>query len=355
MAINLYNTRTMLAAKEVLAPKATFLRDRYFPTSDADIFDTEKVDIDYKDEQNNKIAPAILPEVGGIPVDRRGYETHEFEPPTFAPARVLTSSHLFKRQAGEVIGATATPQQREAKILADDLLDLGRMIDLREEQMAAQTLINNAYTIKQYADKYGSQSVDKQIKFYTEGSNPATYTSTGWTTSSHNILSDLAAMANLLTNRGLPATDVILAGDAADVFLANSDIKGILDNRRFEMGLVKPEELAEGAVLIANLNVKGHIMNIFSYGRQYTDESGSTQSFLPSGSCIVTAPGCGRTAYGVVAQIEEGSDDYSFYAGRRVPHVTVDRNSGVRKLELQAKPLTIPNVKNPYIFSDVIS
>ena len=355
MAINLYDTRTMLAAKEIFAPKSTFLRDRYFPTSDADIFATEKVDIDFKDEQNNKIAPAILPETGGIPVDRRGYETHEFEPPTFAPARILTAGHLFKRQAGEVIGATATPQQREAQILADDLADLGRMIDLREEQMAAQTMLNNAYTIKQYADKYGTQSIDKKIKFYTEGSNPATYTGAGWTTSSTNIISDLANMANLLTNRGLPATDVILAGDAADVFLANSEIQKILDNRRYELGQVKPEELPDGAVLIAVLNVKGHMMNIFSYGRQYTDESGSTQSFLPNGSCIVTAPRCGRTAYGMIAQIEEGNDDFSFYAGRRVPHVTVDRNTGTRKLELQAKPLTIPNVKNPYIFSDVIS
>lgn len=355
MPINLYDTRTMLAAKEVFAPKASFLRDRYFPTSDDDIFPTEKVDIDYKDEQNNKIAPAILPEVGGIPVDRRGYETHEFEPPTFAPARILTSGHLFKRQAGEVIGALATPQQREAKILADDLADLGRMIDLREEQMAAQTMLNNAYTIKQYADKYGTQSVDKQIKFYSEGSNPAVYTSTGWTSSSTNIISDLAAMANLLTNRGLPASDVILAGDAADVFLANSSIKSILDNRRYEMGLVKPEELPDGAVLLANINVKGHIMNVFSYARTYTDENGSTQSFLPSGACVVTAPACGRTAYGMIAQIEEGSKEFTFYADRRVPHVTVDRNSGVKKLELQAKPLTIPNVKNPYIFADVIA
>jgi hypothetical protein len=354
MAVNLYDTRTMLSATEVLAPKASFLRDRYFPTSDADIFDTEKVDIDYKDEQNNKIAPAVLPETGGIPVDRRGYETHEFEPPTFAPERVLTARHLSKRQAGEVYGSLMTPQQREAKILAEDLTDLGRMIDLREEYLAAQTLLNNGYTVKQYADKYGTQGIDKTLTFYSEGSNPATYTSAGWSSSSTNIISDLAAMADSLTKRGLPATDAIVAGDVADVMLANSEIQKLLDIRRFELGSVKPEELPNGATLVMVLNVKGHIMNIFSYTKSYTTEAGATADFIPSGSVIVTAPACGRTAYGSITQIEENVGDFVTYAGRRVPHVTTDSHSSVRTLTLKSKPLTIPNVKNSFVYADVL-
>ena len=355
MGINLYDTRTMLAAKEVFAPKASFLRDRYFPTSDADIFDTKKVNIDYKDEQNNRIAPAVLPGTGGIPVDRRGYETHEFEPPTFAPERALTEDRLFTRQAGEVIGGALSPAQREANILAEDLADLGHMIDLREEQMAAKTLLANGYTIKQYADKFGTQSIDKTILFYSEESNPAVYTSAGWTSSSTNIISDLAAMADSLTKRGLPATDVVVAGDVADVMLGNSEIQELLDIRRYELGQVKPEKLPNGAVLIAVLNVKGHIMNVFSYTMSYTDESGSSVDFIPSGSVVVTAPACGRTAYGCVAQIENGATEYSYYAGRRVPQVVVDHYNNTKTLILRSKGLAIPNVKNPFVFADVLN
>ena len=355
MAINLYDTRTMLAAKEVFAPSSTFLRDRYFPTSDADIFDTKKVNIDYEDEQNNKIAPAVLPGTGGIPVDRRGYETHELEPPTFAPERVLTSDAMFDRQAGEVIGGGLTPAQREANILAKDLADLGRMIDLREEQMAAKTLTENAYVIKQYADKFGSQGEDKTLKFYSEVSNPAVYISSGWSSSSTNIISDLAAMADSLTKRGLPASDVVVAGDVGDVMLGNSEIQELLDIRRYELGTVKPEELPNGAVLIAVLNVKGHIMNIISYSRTYTDESGASKEFLPSGSVVVTAPACGRTAYGCVAQIENGETSYSYYTGRRVPQVVVDHKSNIKTLTLRSKGLVIPNVKNPFVFADVLN
>ena len=82
MPIDLYSTRTMLAAKELVKPQATFLRDRYFPTSEANIFDTEKVIIDYKDEAGNKLAPVVLPIKGGIPVAREGYETEEMTPRT---------------------------------------------------------------------------------------------------------------------------------------------------------------------------------------------------------------------------------------------------------------------------------
>lgn len=355
MAVNLYDTRTMLAAKEVFAPSSTFLRDRYFPTSDNDIFDTKKIDIDFKDEQNNKLAPAVLPGTGGIPVDRRGYETHELEPPTFAPERVLTDDHLFNRQAGEVFGGSVTPQQREANILSEDLADLGRMIDLREELMAAKTLTENGYAIKQYADKYAAQGIDKNIVFYTEPSNPAVYTSSGWSTSSTNIISDLAAMAGSLTKRGLPASDVVVAGDVADVMLGNSEIQELLDIRRYELGQVKPEALPSGAVLVAVLNVKGHIMSVFAYDRTYTDEAGLTKEFIPSGSVVVTAPGCGRTAYGCVAQIENGQSNFSYYAGRRVPQVVVDHNNNIKTLVLRSKGLTIPNVKNPFVFSDVLN
>jgi hypothetical protein len=193
------------------------------------------------------------------------------------------------------------------------------------------------------------------VKFYTEGSNPAVYTGSGWSTSSTNIIADLDTMANRLTKRGLPATDVIVASDVADVMMGNSEIQELLDIRRYELGQVKPEELPEGAVLIAVLNVKGHIMNVFSYSMSYTAEDGSSVDFIPSGSVVVTAPKCGRMAYGAISQLEEGVDGFVTYAGRRVPHVVSNVHDNVRTLTLQAKPLAIPNVKNPFVFSKVLA
>ena len=36
--INIYQTQTMIAALQLMPPRPTFLRDRYFPTSEKDIF-----------------------------------------------------------------------------------------------------------------------------------------------------------------------------------------------------------------------------------------------------------------------------------------------------------------------------
>ena len=50
MPFNFYDTHTLLMAVQQLAPAATFLRDRYFPTNDAsDIFATEDVLVEYRD------------------------------------------------------------------------------------------------------------------------------------------------------------------------------------------------------------------------------------------------------------------------------------------------------------------
>ena len=100
MPINLYDTYTMLEAVKLMKPRSTFLRDRYFPTGANDIFTTKSVLVDYVDETGNKLAPAVMPHVGGIPVAREGYETEELVPPKFAPERVLTVDQLETRLAG---------------------------------------------------------------------------------------------------------------------------------------------------------------------------------------------------------------------------------------------------------------
>lgn len=359
MAFNLYDTHTLLQFQEVVKPKSTFLRDRYFPTAPEDIFVSEDVAVDYKDEAGSSLAPVVLPSKGGIPVAREGYETHYITPPLLAPERPLTADQLMKRQAGEQVFSAVTPEQREATILAQDLKDLNDLIDNREEYMAAQTLLHNGYTLKQYADRYGSDNyVEKEVKFYNESVNPAIYTpSADWSKTSESIISDIAAMADILTRRGLAATDLIVSGSVADVMLSNEQILKLLDNRRFILAQeVNPTETGNGAVLIAVLNVKGHLMNVYSYTREYVDETTNQSTpYITDGYVVVTAPAMGRTAYGAVTQIEGAARDFVTYAASRVPHVIVDEHSNTRTLIQQAKPIVMPKVKNAAISAQVLS
>lgn len=47
MAIDIYKTKTMLAAVRQMTPVTSFLRDRYFPTGSGDMFPTEEVLVEY--------------------------------------------------------------------------------------------------------------------------------------------------------------------------------------------------------------------------------------------------------------------------------------------------------------------
>lgn len=350
----IYRTLTMIAAIKQMPPRHTFLRDRYFPTGAGDIFPTDEVLIDYKDG-NKKIAPVVAPRKGGITVMREGYTTKRYEPPFVAPKRPLTIDDLNKRGFGENLYTQITPEQREAQVLGQDLSELGVMIDGREEYMAAQAMLNNGYTLKQYIDDYGGKFEEWDLFFYDGSNNPAKYTPSGkWSNPTYDILGDLKAMSKLLTSRGLPVADLVMSGDVGDYVINNNAIQKLLDNRRINIGEITPIELPDGASRIAVLNVDGKNINLISYDETYEDESGDIVPYMGSGNVVLTAPASGRTLYGAVSQLEQSDSRFHTYAATRVPKYTADADNEVRTIKVSAKPLLIPNNKAPWISAKVL-
>ena len=94
MPINIYTTKTMLAAVKQIKPATSFLRDRYFPSGAGDLFPTEEVLVEFKDATGNKMAPVVLPRKGSVSVERDGYTTSKMTPPLVAPSRPLTIDDL---------------------------------------------------------------------------------------------------------------------------------------------------------------------------------------------------------------------------------------------------------------------
>lgn len=356
MAINIYQTQTMLAALALMRPKHTFLRDRYFPTTEHDIFVTEDVMVEYQDEAKRKLAPCVIPLKGGIPIGRDGYRTERFTPPYVAPERPLTIDDLNKKQFGETLFSRKTPAAREASILRKDMVELREMIDGREEYMAAQTLFNNGYTMKQYADDYGGDKYEEfQINFYDGDVNPAVYIpSEAWSRTCTTIQKDLFLIARTLKQRGLKAADVLFGDDVADVLINNEYIQKLMDNRRLDLIQIDPKEYPDGTVCFGKINCNGVILTLICYSEDYEDEQGKTATFIPEGKICVTAPGVGRTLYGAVTQIEQTDGEFHTYAARRVPHVISDAKNSIRTLTMKARPLTIPNYQNSSISANVL-
>lgn len=355
MALDFFQTHKLLMSVEQLTPPVNFLRDRYFPTNDdTDIFATDDVLVEYRDG-NKKIAPFVAPRKGGITILRDGYTMKRYTPPFIAPRRILTTDELKKRGFGEALFPTLTPEQRQNAIILKDAKEMGEMIARREEVTAAETMIKNGCIMKHYADDMETVVEEKEIRFYEGENNPAVYAPTvKWGNSGAKIMQDMQAMIFMLTSRGLPATEMIVAPDVADIIINDPTIQNLMDIRNFDIGSVAPKlEGTPGAAVIAVLNIYGRYISVISYDETYEADDGSLTPFIPSGTVIMTSPNVGRTLYGAVTQLEQNDLQFHTYAAKRVPKYVADASSNTRTLTLTSCPLLIPNNKNPWVTAKV--
>ncbi len=354
--IDIYKTQTMVTALELMPPKPVFLKNRYFPTTEQDIFMTEDVLVDYKDEYQRKMAPCVIPMQGGIPVARTGYKTERLAPANVAPERTLTIDHLNKRQFGETLFSKRKPAEREAAILRKDLEELSDMIDMREEYMAAKVLFDNGYELRHYADEYGGDKYEELvIHFYEEEGNPSVYVPNGsWDDGGDQFYQDLAVMVRSLKRRGIPVSDLILGENVAVELLKNDFLLRLLDNRRVQIGELNPKEMPNGATSYGKIIVEGTVIELISYTLQYTDEKNKVQNLVPVDSVALTAPKTGRMLYGSVTQLEETDRRFHTYTAKRVPHVVSNVKDSIRTLTEKAKPLAVPKIKNSTVSAKVL-
>ncbi len=396
--MELFETATLLESLEQVKKPTNFLSDRYFPTSkNTDVFKTNKVLVEYR-KGARKVAPFISPRENGVALENYGEYMREYVPPVIGMRKTLTIDDLNKRGFGEALYTAMAPADREATLLVRDMADLRDVIKRRQEVMAAEVLFNNSLNVQEYGED-GKKGKSWNMKFYEGDTNPAVYTPTAnWAdtkASGKQILADVAAMIKMLSKRGIPATEVLMAPDVADVFLANEyihelldnrrieigqlkpielpdgvsriatlNIKGrnidflyiheLLDNRRIEIGQLKPIELPDGVSRIATLNIKGRNIDFLTYDEEYfDDESGTEKPYIPSGYIVLLAPGCGHTVYGGITQMEK-DESFHTYAGEAVPRHIVDIAGNTKMVSLRSAPLLLPHLESPWVVAQVI-
>ena len=356
MAFNYYNTHHLLASVQQLPPIHTFLLDRYFPTNAAiDIFATDDVLVEYK-KGTKKAAPFVAPRKGGVTVLREGYTMKRFTPSYIAPKRPLTIDDLKKRGFGEALYTNLTPEQRQGALMLGDLDELRGMNTRRKEAMAAEVIFTNACIMHEYVDDFHNFQ-EREVRYYDGDSNPAVYVpAADWDTteeSGKQMMSDVTAMGQMLTSRGLPFTEVLMAPDVAEVFLNNEYILKLMDVRNLHIGGIDPELLPAGAVKIARLNVNGRMVDFVSYEDTYEDTDGTVKSFVPKGMIAAAAPAAGRTVYGAITQVEQSDGEFHTYTGMDVPKYVSDATHNIREVTLSTAPLCMPNNENPFISAKV--
>ena len=285
--LNFFDTYILMAIVEEIVPKQTFFKDRYFPTGDGDIFASDKVLTEYR-KGDRKMAAFVSSRAGDIPMERRGFEIHEYQPAFIAPSRLLTQDDLRKRGFGEALYAYTVSTKWNAT----------------DEKGAA--FFSDVKNMCRKLSKRGLRAADLVI--------------------------------------GSDVADAILAlTDVKSLLDRNSGIIiGTIDQQ------LSPYD---GVTYMGTLNFGGFRLNVICVDETYVDDSGAEQRYFPATSAMVTAPDCGHMMYGQITQIDYGSTDFSTYVAKRVPKFVLDQPNDRRKLRLAARPLAAPKNYCPYIYA----
>lgn len=337
--INLYDPRSMAGSFNKRMPVTTFVRDNFFGITRT--FPTEHVDVDFR-KGSRAVAPFVAPNIGGINVERRGYETRTYKPPRVAPERDLNPEVLNKRLMGENIHTTMSPEDREDYYLRLDAQELDDMISRREELMAVQLLTTGKINVRGYADENMTTYIDDDIDF--NFTNITTLTGNDqWGETSADPYGDLEEAVEMVLKAGYNGGACLVGKAAWPKLRDNSTFQKLLDNRRMQMGLIAPELRTvdgSGVKYIGDIPDLG--LQLFVYYSWYMDVDGTVKELFPEDYVVIAPFGIGEMLYGAITQIEEEDKRFHTYEGARVPQIFTDIKGNKKTMRLSSRPLPKP-------------
>ena len=344
MSINIYETRTMLAAVDQMMPVRTFLKDTFFPNPKT--FTTEHVDVEYK-KGRRKLAPFVSPRVAGKVMDRQGFTTKTFKPGVIKPKRTITGDDINKRSFGENIYSRRSPDQRAAEMLASDLSEMDDEISRTEEFMVSQVLFNGKVDII-------GEGINHTIDF--DFTNKETLSGTDlWSSPESDPIAYLKKKRReVIKKSGVNPKEVIMAHDVVDAFVNHQKVQDKLDNRRIILGQINPQQLPNGVTYIGSLTELG--LDLFSYDEWYYDEESETEMpMVPAGKLMIGSSSARSSMYyGAVTLTNQNTNKFVTYEGRRIPDSWIQKDPAARFLQMHSMPLPVPHEVDSWYVSKVL-
>ena len=349
MAISIYDPRTMGKLVERMPKVHTFVRDTFFRNRET--FDTQKIDVDFK-KGNRALAPFVHKKKGGATIDNEGFQTNTYEPPLVAPNKITTIDDILKRTPGESLYNGKSPNQRAVEIQRD-FTELDEMITRREEWMCCQSLFRGKILI---LDKNG-KAIQEEIDF--QFTNKETLkTADSWKTKKGGKIAQLKAWRKQVQKKGFVNCNICLMGsDALEAFLSDEEVQKMLDVRRFEVAVIAPKELPNGATYIGTIHEIG--MDIYTYNEWYLDnwtnaEKPEDKPLLPDNIVALLSTEANYSMYyGAVGIVDEAGKTIAVVEGSRIPEQWVERRPARRFLQLSSAPIPVPHEVDSWFIATV--
>lgn len=343
MAIQLYDTHTLMGVVRTLHDPVTFWLDLCFPT--VQTFDTEYIDFDVIDRQR-RMAPFVVPTAQGVPMYQQGYTTRQFKPAYSKMKDVVDPRRVIKRQAGEMIGGSLSNEQRRMAIITDILQHHRNYLVRRMEWMAANAVIGGQVTIA------GENYPSSVVQFGRDaGQTVVLGSGSRWGDAGVNILSlidDWGTQTQQLSSYA--PTLLIMGTNAWKVFISDTNVQRVLDTRR---GSQSRLETGPGSFLPAQYKgTLGASLEAWTYNDIYTDNSGANQPIMDPSSIVLLNPAGveGVRTYGAILDANAGYIPTEIYARN-----WIDDDPAVEMVMTQSSPLPIVTRPNAVFTAKVVA
>ena len=347
MPFDIYSTRAQLAAIDLMPREYSFLYD-YF-CRDGGAVEEDKAIYDYR-KGSRRMAPTVHPGTGGVIMGRDGFETREIGFCTVAPERIIEVDNLKGRAFGERVLGAMTPQEREKKMLAKDLMDMRKASQRRYEWMARQVLLTGKLQVFTYTNEGRSLNPTMVADYgFTNFYTP----DTAWDQAGAKIDDDMHEIFDLVYD-GLGYVDrIVMAPDVAAAMRDNSDYIRLFDGRNIDMGKLNTQYRGSGLRFIG-WNSDGAEM--YSLSGNFVDDDGVTKPIIPSGKLIAGSGDILKALFGPVTQVEEPGMNavHKTYIKKQVPlrYGSIDGNS--IKNRLTSCPTIIPENVDAWAVATVL-
>ena len=338
-------TTTLIESVKKMYPVLMFLKNRYFP--DGRCFYSEKALVGMK-KGGQKIAPFVIPVVGGIAMEKEGYRTEYLDGPFIAPRMPITADDLEKKAFGESPESGRSPEEREDELEAENIDELRKSIYRRHEKMCAEIITTGKVLMKHYASADDAakdkDAVEKYFQFYnTEDGFKNQYKLTkkfADMTATEKMM-ELYKMATVLIDRGIHATDLVMTSDVSMALMSDEKFLDFFNKARVETGIIDQKMLPDGVACNGTININGLVLTMFTYAEKYVDLDGKEKTLLPSGTLAMLTPGMGATAYAQVTFVKKG-DGFKSYAEPIVIRVLDDENNNMVDVQAFSRPIPYP-------------
>lgn len=341
MAFDILETHELAGVITTSEPPSNYWLSLCFPR--VHFSDSEFIDFDIVDKAR-RLAPFVAPNVQGQPMLARSESIRKFKPAYLKPKDPLDPARNLRRRAGEAIGGSMSPAERNDAIIAETLLDQREMIERRWEWMACEAIKNGQVTVA------GENYPTVTVGFGRRAENSKTLTlGARWSESATATpLSDIKSWANeMLRTSGRKLKRVTMTPSAADAFFATTEVKTALDTRRGSLTTLEANNVSGDYVTVHGVLPGG--VELVTYNDIYEDNDGMEQPFVEDGLVILTGEVEGVRAFGAIMDNRANWQAMSLF-----PKMWEQQDPSGVFVMTQSAPLMIPGRPNASMKIDVL-